>query len=430
MNRQEYMNKLSEALKAFDDDIREEIINDYEEHFSAGLASGKTEEQIIAELGSVEELVDELNGLNGNKKVEKPGFESFAEDLTKAMGDLSRGIANFVGSFAGTVTKGAEKAGESFSNHASNFKQNAGTFTDELLKGAKSVAEKAVEKGNEFAQQVSDGYRQAYGEENIAKVEPDGITAVSENCDKIELDTDCGHVHIMECEEEIIKVSYVNNGTPSQQLAYKMKCYEKNGTFHISVKKDFSSTNFFKALVSPAIDIYLEVPKKVRKIEIDVASGTVEARNIELEKIEINGVSGAITIENCTFENADINNVSGAITMDGVTATILDLNTVSGCINALADAVKADAATVSGYLKIAGKGYEKLDCSSVSGSVNIILTEGTGFSADATSTSGRVNIAFKDTKLEPARGGKFTLGDGSTKIDASSMSGSIAIECL
>ena len=44
MNKQEYMYNLFEALRPFDEDVRNEIISDYEEHFADGLANGKTEE--------------------------------------------------------------------------------------------------------------------------------------------------------------------------------------------------------------------------------------------------------------------------------------------------------------------------------------------------------------------------------------------------
>ena len=54
MSKQEYMSKLIEALSGFDKEIREEIINDYEDHFVNGLRSGKSEDE-IAELTGLPE---------------------------------------------------------------------------------------------------------------------------------------------------------------------------------------------------------------------------------------------------------------------------------------------------------------------------------------------------------------------------------------
>ena len=74
MTKQEYMDKLREKLAGFDEDIRNEIFTDYEEHFTMGAANGKTEEQICEELGSIDELVDELNKLTGKEQKSGKGI--------------------------------------------------------------------------------------------------------------------------------------------------------------------------------------------------------------------------------------------------------------------------------------------------------------------------------------------------------------------
>ena len=71
MSRQEYMKNLIEALSEFDEDIREEIINDYEDHFVNGTKSGKSEDEIAKELGSIDELVSDLKALSGSAETEK-----------------------------------------------------------------------------------------------------------------------------------------------------------------------------------------------------------------------------------------------------------------------------------------------------------------------------------------------------------------------
>jgi len=51
MTKQEFLNTLSEGLKNFPSNERNEILYDYEEHFRIGEASGKSDEEIIGELG-------------------------------------------------------------------------------------------------------------------------------------------------------------------------------------------------------------------------------------------------------------------------------------------------------------------------------------------------------------------------------------------
>ncbi|MEA5027012.1 MAG: DUF4097 family beta strand repeat-containing protein [Erysipelotrichaceae bacterium] len=61
MIKQEYMDALEKALEPYDDDLRQEIMNDFEEHFVYGLKSGHTEEEIINSLGSVEEVIRNID---------------------------------------------------------------------------------------------------------------------------------------------------------------------------------------------------------------------------------------------------------------------------------------------------------------------------------------------------------------------------------
>ena len=65
MNKEAYMSSLKTALTGFEEDLVQEIVADYEERFRVGAAQGKTEEQIVAELGSVEGLVEELSEMQG-----------------------------------------------------------------------------------------------------------------------------------------------------------------------------------------------------------------------------------------------------------------------------------------------------------------------------------------------------------------------------
>lgn len=63
MNKAEYMKELIEKLGGFDEELVQEIVSDYEEHFATGANKGKSEEAVIAELGSVDELLAELQEL-------------------------------------------------------------------------------------------------------------------------------------------------------------------------------------------------------------------------------------------------------------------------------------------------------------------------------------------------------------------------------
>lgn len=61
MTKQEYMKQLKEKLNQFDPSLRSEIIEDYVRHFAEGEQLGLDDEEIIAELGSIDEMIAQLN---------------------------------------------------------------------------------------------------------------------------------------------------------------------------------------------------------------------------------------------------------------------------------------------------------------------------------------------------------------------------------
>lgn len=59
MNRDEFLNIIKEGLKDFPEMELNDILYDYREHFDAALASGKSNEEIIRELGNPDDLVNQ-----------------------------------------------------------------------------------------------------------------------------------------------------------------------------------------------------------------------------------------------------------------------------------------------------------------------------------------------------------------------------------
>lgn len=52
MNKEEFLNTLKNSLVEFTEEERREILYDYEEHFRTGIENGKTEAELISELGN------------------------------------------------------------------------------------------------------------------------------------------------------------------------------------------------------------------------------------------------------------------------------------------------------------------------------------------------------------------------------------------
>ena len=71
MTKKQFLTKLNASLKRLPSDEREDILQDFEEHFAIGLEEGKTEEQISTSLGSPQQIAKELLATYRVKKVEE-----------------------------------------------------------------------------------------------------------------------------------------------------------------------------------------------------------------------------------------------------------------------------------------------------------------------------------------------------------------------
>ena len=420
MNKQEYMYNLFEALRPFDEDVRNEIISDYEEHFADGLASGKTEEQIVDELGSIDELIAELKDLKGKNK---KGFDFDSMDISKAADNLVKGIAGLVGSFAGTVTKGAEKMGESFSGGVDEF-------ADSFAKGVTNAAEKVYNKGSEFAKDISDSYKATRNSDSDTRdVTTDEANGSSDDASEIVVEGDCANIYVTASRDNVARINYSNHGTANQQLAYAFECYQKgNVLYGIAKRKNMGITNFFKSLTSPRIDLTVEVPRDFKAVTFKTASGEIKITGISAKKAVVGGVSGGIDMGSCGFETLKINNISGHVTVDGVNSEEIVAETISGGINIAAAADFVRAVTTSGRVNLITRNVSKVDAATVSGSIDMKLDGCSGISANVSSVSGRIDLACGDSVVRGTKSGKFTLGNGSTTVKASTVSGSISVE--
>jgi len=76
MNKESYLNQLNDALKGVDEKVRKELMDDFNEHFQSGIQEGKSEAEIIASLGSVEELIEALDLDNTIEHIQNNDFPS------------------------------------------------------------------------------------------------------------------------------------------------------------------------------------------------------------------------------------------------------------------------------------------------------------------------------------------------------------------
>lgn len=151
-----------------------------------------------------------------------------------------------------------------------------------------------------------------------------------------------------------------------------------------------------------------------------------------------------IEIPRGTILEYDLKNVSGSIYHDAPSREELKVKTTSGSIKILQGGDTANARSTSGSVRIYGPFREVraqstsgsvratadgtsqlLNCSTTSGSVKIQLNQVSGYEMAYSSTSGSIKDLYTDTSY--SKSGRCIFGDGTLRIDASSVSGSIKL---
>ena len=77
MTKLEYMQYVREKLQGYDREFVEEILENYEEHFEAGLKNGRSEEEICEELGNIESLLGDIQDVMGDKDLKTHEIDQF-----------------------------------------------------------------------------------------------------------------------------------------------------------------------------------------------------------------------------------------------------------------------------------------------------------------------------------------------------------------
>ena len=152
--------------------------------------------------------------------------------------------------------------------------------------------------------------------------------------------------------------------------------------------------------------------------EVEVPRGTV------LE-YEVKNVSGSVYHDAPSKKELKVTSVSGSIRIlqGGETANI---KSTSGSVRIYEPFKELTAKSTSGSVRATADGTSgQMYCSTTSGSVKIRLWQAPGYELTYSTVSGSVKDTYSDTSY--SRSGSSRFGDGSIKIDASSVSGSVKL---
>lgn len=430
MNKVEYLAALKEALKDTDQSIMEEIISDYEEHFSAGLENGKTEEEICEDLGKIEDLVEEIkevyetsadkkkqkeeeneNKQNTNEKSrsQKSYYhqESWGFNFDGIDGDkIGKAINNVMGTAGEAINTALNTAGEAIDYFANTYFKNQSN------------------EDGQSCNQTQDG--EAF---HATKDESFDVSEETKGCINLVIDALCADVIVKPSMDNKINVNYVNNGNERQQQMYEFYSYQEGDTVFAGLKKVGKSVFFFNFNLN-TIRITIELPEKMNSIQIKTASGNIQVEDTNGTRITLDNASGDIDIKRVISNDIQIKTATGDVDLRDVNSKQLAAKTMSGDANA--SNITADNflfKSTSGDVDVKNTKVTIFDTSSMSGDINL-----TNINADeckVRSTSGDVDVNCLTTKhsdISSTSGDVDLTNVSGEGIRATSTSGEVTID--
>lgn len=372
--KEEYMSSLKAALSGFDEDLVQEIVADYEERFRVGIAQGKTEEQVIAELGPVAGLVDELSEMQGvTQEKETNGQKERAEDTTKGTEST----------FRGSYTQ--EK---SFSESFDNLMRNVGKVVDEAMREAGRALENAMEQveihveeakrrranGEDVDYTVNFNFSSGESEKESGKepnVEQSGNG--EEGCRKVVVDAVLADVKIRGTNASIpsAECHYYSHKTA---MAYPFYAYQEGDTFYVGIRQERQEkkSGYFQFSWDPSIEIELGIPESVQCITAGSGSGNFEVTELAMPTLKLRSGSGDIAVSYFNGEECTMESSSGDATLEKSKVQRAELTTRSGdCRVSKLEVTKLDVDTASGDIEADGVVGERIHLRSMSGDQNV-----------------------------------------------------------
>ena len=390
MTKTEYLNALKNALKNTDESIMEEIVMDYEEHFQAGMENGKSEEQICEDLGSIEDLVEEIKEVyhtdhQNEKKEENKSeedqtnnknnkFKDWYSDIHNIDTEKIGGVINSALDSAGdaiskidvneisrTLKSTLDQATTSINSFADNYLKNQGAGPFEFNKRSAKGYQENVSKSFDESEEPEDEGKSNVSYDAGTEAETENQDAVAEapepiveaaqkeqeveeksveednqnNSKGLNLSVDgiCADIFVGKSSNGKININYENNGNDRQKQMYEFYSYKEGNTVYAGIRRVGKAVFVFNLKMN-SINIFVELPDQMGDVNIRTASGNIAISDVKADRMTATAASGDVEINRVYTTDLRIKGSSGDIKLEDINSVELTAGTMSGDISA------------------------------------------------------------------------------------------------
>ena len=297
-------------------------------------------------------------------------------------------------------------------------------------------------------------------------VEYDSINFYISESDEIEIRE---YSNNMDGENELAKISLDGNKLAIKKTDNIASIFNFGSGFRTSYIEIYVPASFYEngdknfdiSTISGGISFQNGIILNADELKLETTSGDIELSNLTSDSLNASSISGSISAASITSDRTHAQTASGDIHLQDIKGKI-EASTISGSMDIIGGNDKINLGTTSGYINltkadgivtansisgevqitdskgganivsVSGSVYyfcdaltEDSDFSTTSGSLNISIPENSDVDFDATTVSGYISTFFDDGDGDKL---KKKIGDGSVKLKAETVSGSINVD--
>ena len=425
MTKSEYMKILQEKMQRYNIAVEQEILEDYEQHFAEGLAQGHTEEEIIAELGNIEDMLQEFS--QEDLKQELEIVESQASQSNSYERIYREVVIDGLLADVEVCSSGDDQLRVDYENRGSKAQKLRYYFYQYEEDGifyAGVKERKGVEfRGESGRDSIWDAFSQftgQFGGSIDLRVEiPAGIPV-------IRLHTTSGDLMIREIQTDELEVQCTSGDLHVEAVdCKKLSGRTQSGDMEVSGVALAVKENTEMDLHAGSGDIEIQRISAAR-IRIQTTSGDLSAERMEAEELKLQTASGEMELKNIQCMRTTLRSGSGDMDIDNIRGIELCAETGSGEVELRANMESLDINTGSGDIDLeAGPDARRIRLGAGRGDICLDMRQVPGASIVTRTGSGDISVKGRE-----ASGRSYSTSDGSgvCQVEIVTGSGDINVE--
>ena len=404
MNKTEYMNELKQKLKKFGDELQQEILDDYVQHFAEGEAAGKSDEEIMEELGNIEDMIQELGDagetapITGAEAV--PGRESEEKETLMVRTDDGTAGKKFSNIFLKTGSANIVlKKSEDEWIHAKCLCEDGVSMDDiefyQYGEGDTFYAE--IRQKDEYERKFS-FYKTVVTVGKHFFPNGSGVTLVvkvPEGEERLKFETKSGNVR-----GESIGLKILEGATGSGDIS--LNSFAGSETKLITASGDISLNSFASS-----------------ETKLTTASGDINLNSFASSKIQVITASGDIRMSKCAVEVLEAGTASGDVVFEGGACDEMAVKASSGDVSCSCSKIRNVKIFLSSGDVDLNINAESCELSASSGDICVTM-EQPPKRVKAHTCSGDISLELRNTENADValrtRGGDISLRRGEEDI--------------